>query len=686
MSTDFSPTRVPGGGPRSRLALGIIGLVVAAVVGVGLLGGRVQPGKPETTATATATTVAVASATPEPTLRRTYLGPTPRPDPDCSDRSIGPVAGPIPRHPRELAPTGLETVARWGPQGGSVAVDLEGRVWTAGAGRLERLDPTTGSTSVWTFTDDPGFDASGIKAAKDGGVWLYGGRQVRWFDGQRFADVIDVPNDVYDLAAAPDGSLWAGTDLGTLHWDGSTWSSVCDSSTGSYRVENGADGAVWMVRNDTGTIARYDDVNGLWTMPVPDSSIGRGINAITAAPDGSLWALDQDGLYRFGRSWEVIDRHEVDLSNSYLMAAPADGSVWVGPATVTGATDAGTGVGVARRLPSGQWQTYGAADGLVARDGSAPLVYNLTAAGDTVYASTADGMFQWAGSRWARIGLGPVPGPEPWSQRLIFDRAGDLWVATDQLWQYHAGSWIKAGIGDVRDISRNVRGTLLVTTGLGLMVRSDGEWSTIDQDSVFAAAIGVDDRVWAVVGDPGSGQSLWSHDRTRGRWRTASVPLPKGVTQVTAIVADEDGTLWLRGGTDTDESFWRLVGRRWDRLPQLGVPAPPSWGRLALTPGGDLLTVMSDSERMGLVGRLHGSRWTTLGGVRPEGFEDGHDLALDSRGTVWMPTNGLAALRGASMTLRFPGHWFGGVTIAPDRSVWVAGPSGIYRIDPDSPP
>jgi hypothetical protein len=300
--------------------------------------------------------------------------------------------------------------------------------------------------------------------------------------------------------------------------------------------------------------------------------------------------------------------------------------------------------------------------------------------GGLVFAATSDGVFRWDSTRWERIGPEQPLAAQPWSQRLVVDPAGDMWSATDELWRYRGGTWTRPAITDVRDLARAADGTLAVATGSAVMVWSDGTWSTIDQADVFSVAIDGDGRVWAVSGEQGTLGSAWSFRRRGDRWVRSSIGLPQELTQVISIAAGDDGTLWVRGGRDSVETFWRLSGGRWKRLPPLGSPGEPSWGKIIVAPGGDLLAAMTSQQGPGLVGRYHGSGWTILGGDRPEQFDDGHDLALDADGTLWMATNGLAKVGRNDMTLYYAGHWFGSLAAGPDGRVYAAGPSGIYRL------
>ena len=122
----------------------------------------------------------------------------------------------------------------------SLVADVQVGFWAMGNGRLGRLDATGAMTASWTVADDEVFGAWGIAPAREGGVWLWGGPSIAWFDGKSFRDVIAAPSQgsgaswVVDVAEAPDGSLWAalGEDPAisggrVMHWDGAAWTDAC---------------------------------------------------------------------------------------------------------------------------------------------------------------------------------------------------------------------------------------------------------------------------------------------------------------------------------------------------------------------------------------------------------------------------------------------------------------------------
>jgi hypothetical protein len=156
--------------------------------------------------------------------------------------------------------------------------------------------------------------------------------------------------------ASPDGTS-AGTVVRSLAFDGRAWSEV--SSTGSTALVTGClhgaaiggDGSAWlgssgrcMYQDGKAGLARYRD--GSWELVrPPGATAGFAIDDLTAASDGSVWALGRDPdttagasgsgtveprtwVARFdGTAWTVFDASD-GLSQVYSIAAAPDGSVW----------------------------------------------------------------------------------------------------------------------------------------------------------------------------------------------------------------------------------------------------------------------------------------------------------------------------------------------------------------------
>ena len=335
--------------------------------------------------------------------------------------------------------------------------DAKAGFWAAGYGRLSRLDAKGATTASWTFADDELFGAGGIVPAREGGVWLWGGPSIAWFDGRSFRDVVAAPTPapgtswVVDVAEAPDGSLWAAVNRepppdGTspanqgavFRWDGASWIDMCRPRPPDDIVHVAVDpaGGVWVATGSGTSVVSFFD-GTTWSIPPSDpawTADRGGVNAwaasLVAADDGSLW-FAYGGLGHFeGRAWASAGTDAVNLSGTVSLAAPPDGSVWLATGSVNLPGDTWgphTGTAVAH-FEGGSWTVYDSADGLPAPQPSNwATITAVAASSDVVIAATRDGFYRLSGDRWVRAGPRPAAGPV-WAQRLLAVSAREAWA------------------------------------------------------------------------------------------------------------------------------------------------------------------------------------------------------------------------------------------------------------------
>ena len=199
MAVEVPPSRVPQRGVPPRAALALVLVALGSIVGFAVLGKTPDAAAPSWPPVAQIAPSAVPPRSPTPSPR--VAAPTPLP---CVAPRVAALTAPITRHPRPLVTTGFEVLTPWTGAEGSLVADARGGFWAAGSGRLVRLDAKGTMTESWTFADDELFDAWGIVPAREGGVWLWGGPSLAWFDGERFRDVVPAP------ALAP-GTSWVWT-------------------------------------------------------------------------------------------------------------------------------------------------------------------------------------------------------------------------------------------------------------------------------------------------------------------------------------------------------------------------------------------------------------------------------------------------------------------------------------------
>lgn len=328
------------------------------------------------------------------------------------------TAEPLPRHPAELAPAEHDAIVPERATFSQVATDPTGMLWAFDHSVLTRLDLVSGSERSWTFRDDAAFgDIGTIVPARGGGVWLVHGvpyasvvsdRMVRWFDGERFRDVVPLPpGDINALTESSDGSLWAGTRRDVFRWDGTSWSTVPGRETAVvWALAIDRTGAVWVGGRG---VSRYDGT-GWETFATTRVDLGPAggttqlgrwlVSSIAEAPDASIWIVTDEGLFRYeGNTWTrplTIRDVGSDPLRFATVTWASDGAAWVGVCNWFGLPPDRT---LFARYDGTAWVGYGSADGLPESSCAQPVA---TSRG--VYAATADGLYRPVGERWEPAG------------------------------------------------------------------------------------------------------------------------------------------------------------------------------------------------------------------------------------------------------------------------------------------
>ena len=318
----------------------------------------------------------------------------------------------LPRHPAALVPTGVETHAPESSTFNAAVADLSGTVWALAARPFEvngtpigdalvRID-TSGAVRAWTVADGAVFPSTvSIVPARGGGVWLVPSAEsvdeLRWFDGERFRDVVPAPPGGPDhFAEAPDGSLWSGTTSELFHWDGRSWSAGPEGRpvAGVAGLAVDRSGAVWVGNCDydaagacsEGGISRFAGTRWeTFTNVAASWWIGAG-------PDGSVWAAGGGEFARYdGHAWRLVQLPAVHTGR---FALAADGTAWATQCAYTPLDN------LIMRYDGSAWVTYTSV-GLPPRLTTCrPIV--ATAHG--VYVGTdGDGLYQLVGDRWERV-------------------------------------------------------------------------------------------------------------------------------------------------------------------------------------------------------------------------------------------------------------------------------------------
>ena len=588
-----------------------------------------------------------------------------------------------------------------------------------GNGRLTHLDARGAMTASWTFADDKLFGAWGIVPARKGGVWLWGGSTIAWFDGKRFRDVIAAPATaspaswIVDVGEAPDGSLWAAANAGPTdgpaiqgtvsHWDGTSWTPVCrprPSDTIAHLAVDAA-GGVW-VAPDHGyaDVTRFDGTT--WSIPPSDpawTADQGGVNAwpasLVAADDGSLW-FAYGGLGHFqGKTWTSAGTDGVDLSGTVSLAAAPDGSAWLATGSVNLPGDTWgphTGIAIAHRHGR-SWTVYDSADGLPAPEPNRPTITAVAASSQTVIAATRDGFYRLSGDRWVRAGPPPTRAPA-WVQRMLAVSAREAWIpAEDGLWHVRDGTSTTVPVAGwtppmrAFDVDLAPDGTLAVATDKGTAILRDGRWTVLGREETQAVTIASDGAIWVGERTSDGAQTTVASFRLDGRaWVRNALPaiVAEGASP-SLLILPSDGEAWLLSWGWVP-MLHRFDGTGWTRGSQLGEYHLGDIRGLALAPNGDLVALASAYDGTDwTVARYDGALWTVNhasdGLAQPGNVLGPGGIAIAPDGSSWVATDrGLAHFDGRRWSLHFAGEGFHALSFAPDGTLWAVGPSGVQRL------
>ncbi|MCP4695353.1 MAG: hypothetical protein GY862_00690, partial [Gammaproteobacteria bacterium] len=386
----------------------------------------------------------------------------------------------------------------------------------------------------------PGNDIQSIRHDGAGGLWIgtSQGLARRSADGswEVFkANNSGLPNDdVKSLFVDSNGGVWAGTAAGLAH----------RAPDGSWTTFNTADSGLPY----DGVSALIGDAKGLW--------IGTG--AYFSAAGGGLARLTTDG------SWSVYPSDNGVLPENEVNAVHAapDGSLWAG-------TDGG---GLACRAPTGAWTVYAADNSGLPGD----FITAVYADGNGLWAGTAhNGLARFSGSAWTVYNAANSGLPHNNVNALAPDNSGGLWIGTGDSfgsgglahfsasgdWTvYHAGREWNSDTQqyDIRDLPSNnvlsfagdgAGGVWAGTEGGLAHYSADGVWQVWNQSNNGLP----DDRVRALLVDTGG---VWAgtanglaYFDAAGNWEIFNVSndsLPDN--QVNALYTDADGDLWAGTG------------------------------------------------------------------------------------------------------------------------------------------
>ncbi len=495
------------------------------------------------------------------------------------------------------------------PAGPSPAVNAllalpDGRLYAGASGGLFVASSIGGPfEAVPSVGDLAGTEVVALLGTSDGVVWAGTTRGLaRLLPGGALTrvEVPDLPaRSVTVVAAGPRGGLLVGvTESGLFEVDAAASGARrvgTDDAPGkrvSGLAREAEGGGTWIATRDRGAF-RW---NG-------DSDFER-FGTAEGLPDARVWATfeDREGILWFGTDSGLAKRGPAAFltfgpedglpaaSPLYSMAETPDGALWIG------AHDRG----IVRRSRDGVVRVFTAKDGLPHTEVRSVCV----APSGEVIVATSRGLARIAGDR---VSPHPLPeGAPPSIDEIAFSRDGALLL------------------GSVRQ---------------GLFVLRDGKLSRAGKpvgDSVSVLHVGSDGTVWA--GGLGWGVAGLKDGSPPQALGTAE-GLPSNA--VSAILQDRRGGLWV--GTDRG-LFWRTLDRR-TRVFDARSGLPDSY----------IYWVGEDPEGYVWAGTNRGAvRIAPSGEVRVFTTNDGlgsnecneDGFFVDSRGRVWITTDGLSLYQG----------------------------------------
>lgn len=474
-------------------------------------------------------------------------------------------------------------------------------------------------------------------------------------------------NLVQAVAQTPDGYLWFATWEGVARYNGVEFRAY-DRSNVAELADNGVralqvtrDGSLVLGTSRGGVSILRD---GRWSrLSMKDGLAQDEIIDVLVDGRDRLWvATESNGLDRVdgGRVTHFGREQGLPSLSMYLASLDRDGSVWVG-----------TNEGLVH-IVEDRVEVFDSAHGLP----PGPVFDNAVAADGSLYVGTEQGVYRGRDGRFEAIS---PQLPVDAVQRLLFDRAGNLWIGTvnhgvlrvrngrvealsssvglpnnrvSALFEDREGSvWVgtnggllrlrdapfvtyttEHGLADnyVRSVLETRDGQVWAATSRGLARWHNdrfepltGRDSALD-DSVLSLAEDARGGLW--IGTYASGLLHWHNGSVR-RWSSAD---GLAGNQVRAIAVAADGTVWVgtsRGLSRLRDGHWRSFGTA-EGLPREFIIALHAArdGRVWVGTANGAAVVNNDTiEQIEL--------------EAPEQIEDVFGFHEDADGTLWLATD-----------------------------------------------
>ncbi|MCS7041336.1 MAG: ATP-binding protein [Bryobacteraceae bacterium] len=460
---------------------------------------------------------------------------------------------------------------------------------------------------------------------------LYRGNGERF---EKFGESAGLPDEtIQSLLEDGRGRLWVATRRGVAWWDKGRFHAAAFPRPvqifGRRALAAGRDGRLY-VAAEQGLFSAPAGGSRFEPYPLPDPPGRSPVDAVFAAPDGTLWLSARKTLWKLssGRTeqWGPVRGVPVSRWDDFL--ADRDGSLWVRGADALIVLRPGA---AAFENSTGPLPASGFF-GSLAIDHEGRLIV-----------PTDNGLFVRDGSGWRRYGVAEgLPGQSV--SVALHDSEGSFWIG---LWGLGllrvAGyglteSWtVQDGLASstVSAILEDSRGGIWAGTddGIAILVRGSRRWKKWQNGNlcgtkIRALVMGPDLSVWAGC-FPG-GVSRIPPSGPAQTLRQPGAPMPD---RVNGLLVDAQGHLWVASLEGLFRSRHPAGGKEvvLERLQPPESPSGEAYFRMAAGADGAIWIAASG----GLV-RWKAGQWTRYG--PSQGLRDAAvtHVALGQDGTVWV--------------------------------------------------